>query len=62
MCVAPPAHVGAWSMAVLLGQPFEYYYYYYCGLAYLAQFLADLPQLHLYNYTIHVASAEYCVY
>ena len=21
--------VGAWSMAVLLGQPFEYYYYYY---------------------------------
>ena len=24
-----PAHVGAWSMAVLLGQPFEYYYYYY---------------------------------
>ena len=21
MCVAPPAHVGAWSMAVLLGQP-----------------------------------------
>ena len=27
MCVAPPAHVGAWSMAVLLGQPFEYYYY-----------------------------------
>ena len=23
MCVAPP---GAWSMAVLLGQPFEYYY------------------------------------
>ena len=29
MCVAPPAHVGAWSMAVLLGQPFEYYYYYH---------------------------------
>ena len=29
MCVAPPAHVGAWSMAVLLGQPFEFYYYYY---------------------------------
>ena len=27
MCVAPPTHVGAWSMAVLLGQPFEYYYY-----------------------------------
>ena len=27
MCVAPPAHVGAWSMAVVLGQPFEYYYY-----------------------------------
>ena len=24
--MAPPAHVGAWSMAVLLGQPFEYYY------------------------------------
>ena len=21
--------MGAWSMAVLLGQPFEYYYYYY---------------------------------
>ena len=21
--VAPPTHVGAWSMAVLLGQPFE---------------------------------------
>ena len=27
MCVAPPTHVGAWSMALLLGQPFEYYYY-----------------------------------
>ena len=27
MCVALPTHVGAWSMAVLLGQPFEYYYY-----------------------------------
>ena len=26
MCVAPPTHVGAWSMTVLLGQPFEYYY------------------------------------
>ena len=26
MCVAPPTQVGAWSMAVLLGQPFEYYY------------------------------------
>ena len=26
--MAPPAHVDAWSMAVLLGQPFEYYYYY----------------------------------
>ena len=25
MCLAPPIHVGAWSMAVLLGQPFEYY-------------------------------------
>ena len=25
MCVAPPTHVGTWSMAVLLGQPFEYY-------------------------------------
>ena len=24
--MASPAHVGAWSMAVLLGQPFEYYY------------------------------------
>ena len=24
--MAPPTHVGAWSMAVLLGQPFEYYY------------------------------------
>ena len=29
MCVAPPTHVGAWSMALLLGQPFEYYSYYY---------------------------------
>ena len=29
MCVAPPTHVGAWSMALLLGQPFEYYYYLY---------------------------------
>ena len=27
--MAPPTHVGAWSMAVMLGQPFEYYYY--CG-------------------------------
>ena len=27
ICVcAPPTHVGAWSMALLLGQPFEYYY------------------------------------
>ena len=25
MCVPPPTRVGAWSMAVLLGQPFEYY-------------------------------------
>ena len=25
VCVAPPTHVGAWSMAVLLEQPFEYY-------------------------------------
>ena len=25
MCVAPPTHVGAWSMAVLLRQPLEYY-------------------------------------
>ena len=25
MCVALPTHVGAWSMAVLLGQPFEIY-------------------------------------
>ena len=23
--VAPPTHVGAWSMAVLLEQPFEYF-------------------------------------
>ena len=29
LCVALPTHVGARSMAVLLGQPFEYYYYYY---------------------------------
>ena len=29
LCVAPPPHVGAWSMVVLLGQPFEYYYYSY---------------------------------
>ena len=28
MCVAPPTLVGAWSMALLLGQPFEYYYWY----------------------------------
>ena len=28
MCVAPPNDVGAWSMAVLLGQPFQYYYHY----------------------------------
>ena len=28
MCMAPPTLVGAWSMAVLQGQPFEYYYYY----------------------------------
>ena len=27
VCVAPPTHVGAWSMALLLGQPFEYYYF-----------------------------------
>ena len=27
MCVAPPTHVGAWSMALLLGQPFVY-----CGV------------------------------
>ena len=27
MCVAPPTHVGPWLMTVLLGQPFEYYYY-----------------------------------
>ena len=26
MCVAPPTHVGVWSMVDLLGQPFEYYY------------------------------------
>ena len=25
MCVALPTHVGAWSMTVLLGQPFEYH-------------------------------------
>ena len=25
MCVSLPTHVGAWSMAVLPGQPFEYY-------------------------------------
>ena len=25
MCVAPPTHVGAWSMALLLGEPSEYY-------------------------------------
>ena len=31
MCVAPPTHVGEWSMALLLRQPFEYYYYYYAG-------------------------------
>ena len=29
MCVAPPTQVCVWSMAVLLGQLFEYYYYYY---------------------------------
>ena len=27
MCVAPPIVVGAWSMAVLVWQPFEYHYY-----------------------------------
>ena len=33
MCVAPTTHVGAWSMAVLLGQPFEYYYYHKGAIA-----------------------------
>ena len=30
VCVALPMVVGAWSMAVVLWQLYEYYYYYYC--------------------------------
>ena len=34
MCVALSTHVGAWSMALLLGQPFDYYYSYVHVLLY----------------------------
>ena len=29
VCVAPPMIVGAWSMAIVLWQLYEYYFYYY---------------------------------
>ena len=46
MLKAPPIIVGAWSMAVMLWQQFEYYYYYYY---YLRAIILVLYILMLYS-------------